>query len=832
MRTVLTLAMAMALTIVQAQLSSLRPSELVSAQKNNRAKFATYQLFDQAPALRDGDAVNAKWLSLRSKDLRGLLQAQPKAMTLPIPAGDAGTYELELVQVNLFADDFSVVLASNPKVMHEIADGMHYRGIIKGQPESVVAISVFDDEISGVISTPEHGNQVLGRYKSDDSRLHILHEDSKMADHPEFHCQTADSGRGYSAEELREAPELRGAASCVRVYLEVDNDVFRDKGGQDGTVQYITSVFNQVATLYANDNISLTLSQVFVWNTTSPYTSSDTYTLLTQFQRTRSTFNGDAGMLLSYRGNGGIAVVDGLCRPYTSFKMGYSGIGKTFSNVPTFSFTVMVVAHELGHILGSQHTHACVWNGNNTALDACPGFTEGNCAASVTAPTGGGTIMSYCHLNRVGINFTLGFGQQPGTLMRNKIASASCLQACPAGGGGTGTGTGGGTGTGTGGGNAATCGNVTFSLTLDLFGSETTWEILNPAGVAVEKGGPYVDKTAGQKVEKKVCLPYGCYRLRILDKIGDGICCNYGSGSFKLLDANNIVIAQGGQFSKESLTNFCVQAPGGSNPPPVNTTCTNIDFSKTPPVSFGGSQDGGTATVSDAGKTLVIRNNAWKAVPLAYTLTSNTYIEFEFRSTQQGEIHGIGFDDDENISAPYTFQVWGKQSWGISNYRNYEGNGAWKKYTIKVGQFYTGATKYLFFACDMDAAPYNGESQFRNVRIYESTPCPTFQQPNTEGLGFENNSLNEKPAVVIYPNPTYPNTKPQVNLSSWPAGQYKLEVFDLYGKSIRKQNLNVASYGEHQFDLDTAELPAGTYLYKVGDDNFKLSGRVVVMSSN
>ena len=822
MRTLLTLAMAMALSIVHAQLS-LRPAELVSAQKSSRSKFVNYKLFDRAPDLRDGDAVNAQWLSLRSEDLRGLLLDRPKAMTLPLPAGADDTYELELVQVNLFAADFSIVLASNPMVLHEAEEGIHYRGVIKDYPGSVVAISVFGDEISGVISTPENGNQILGRYKGSNPRLHLLHEDSKMADHPEFHCQTPDSGRGYTAEELNSGGELRAAASCVRVYLEVDNDVFVDKGGQTGASNYITSVFNQVATLYANENISITLSQIFLWNTTSPYSGSDTYSLLTQFQRTRSTFNGDAGMLLSYRGNGGIAVVDGLCRPYTSFKMGYSGIGKTFSAVPTFSFTTMVVAHELGHILGSQHTHACVWNGNNTALDACPGFTEGNCAASVTAPTAGGTVMSYCHMNKVGINYAQGFGQQPGNLIRSRIAAASCLQACtttpppspPPSGGGSG----------------ATCGNVTFTLTLDLFGSETTWEILNPAGVAVDKGGPYVDKTSGQIVQKKLCLPYGCYKLRILDKIGDGICCTYGNGAFKLQDANNIVIAQGGQFTKESLTNFCVQAPGGSNPPPPSgTTCTNIDFSKTPPVSFGGSQDGGTATVSEAGKALTIKNNAWKAVPISYNITANTYIEFEFRSTLQGEIHGIGFDDDDNISAPYTFQLWGNQTWGITNYRNYEGNSAWKKYTIKVGQFYTGATTRLFFAADMDAAPYTSESQFRNVRIYESTPCPAFQQPETQGAGFGANFLENKPAVVIYPNPTNTNTKAQVNLSAWPAGQHDLEVFDLYGKLISTQRLNVATYGEHSFDLDTAGLPAGTYLYKVGDEKLKLSGRVVVMS--
>ncbi|MDP4851578.1 MAG: hypothetical protein NWR22_00230, partial [Saprospiraceae bacterium] len=88
------------------------------------------------------------------------------------------------------------------------------------------------------------------------------------------------------------------------------------------------------------------------------------------------------------------------------------------------------MAHELGHTLGSSHTHACVWNGNNTAIDGCYS-TEGGCN-SFGLPAAGGTIMSYCHLRRVGINFSLGFGVQPGNVIRNTIAQASCLTNCDA----------------------------------------------------------------------------------------------------------------------------------------------------------------------------------------------------------------------------------------------------------------------------------------------------------------------------------------------------------------------------------------------------------------
>ena len=86
--------------------------------------------------------------------------------------------------------------------------------------------------------------------------------------------------------------------------------------------------------------------------------------------------------------------------------MGYAGINSSYADVPTYSWTVDVIAHELGHLFGSQHTHACVWNGNNTAIDGCY-TTEGNCGNP--GEPNKGTIMSYCHLGP-GKDLSLGFG--------------------------------------------------------------------------------------------------------------------------------------------------------------------------------------------------------------------------------------------------------------------------------------------------------------------------------------------------------------------------------------------------------------------------------------
>ena len=63
--------------------------------------------------------------------------------------------------------------------------------------------------------------------------------------------------------------------------------------------------------------------------------------------------------------------------------------------------------------------------------------------------------------------------------------------------------------------------------------------------------------------------------------------------------------------------------------------------------------------------------NAWKQVALNYTVTANTVLEFDFESAAQGEIHAIGFDTDETLSANTAFQVYGTQSWGVQAFRTY-----------------------------------------------------------------------------------------------------------------------------------------------------------------
>ncbi len=173
---------------------------------------------------------------------------------------------------------------------------------------------------------------------------------------------------------------------------------------------------------------------MFIWTDPDPYegigTSSSDYLFL--FHETRPVFDGDLGQLLGIDpgGLGGVAVgINGLC---SQNNFSYSDVNFSYATVPTYSWTINVITHEFGHLMGSRHTHACVWNGNNTAIDGCgqqAGFSEGSCPVGpIPSSTEKGTIMSYCHLiGGVGINLANGFGPQPAQAILNAVNGGTCL---------------------------------------------------------------------------------------------------------------------------------------------------------------------------------------------------------------------------------------------------------------------------------------------------------------------------------------------------------------------------------------------------------------------
>jgi len=401
---------------------TLKPSASVQQYVDGGGSFFSLPLFapGSAPGKDIDNAVEgAQFLRLDKEELKRLIERQPESLVLTMPY-DGKTVEVELLKIDLLTPDFQVVTSESKDRGVAVDAGVHYRGRVHGQANSVAAFSFFKNEVMGLLSDDVYGNRVIGRLDSrDNSENYILYQDKKLKTKSPFFCSTEDVDQKI---ENSSTTEVNG---CVRVYLEADYEMFQNKGSVANVTTYLTGVFNQVATLYANEAISTQVSTIYVWTTADSYSNTSSSTALNQFKALRTTFNGDIAHLASLGGNnvGGVAYVDVICN--NTYRYAYSNISASYQTVPTYSWTVEVMTHEMGHNLGSNHTQWCGWTGG--ALDNCY-TTEGGCAAG-PAPTNGGTIMSYCHLTSYGINFNNGFGTQPGNKIRTRVAAATCLAA-------------------------------------------------------------------------------------------------------------------------------------------------------------------------------------------------------------------------------------------------------------------------------------------------------------------------------------------------------------------------------------------------------------------
>ncbi len=394
------------------------PAQVLSLENNQKLKSAEVQQ----------SVSNAVFLNIQQAGRDQILKERPAFFSMEIPKDGLSSLELELYRVDIATPDFFVSSSSMPGQPYLYEQGVHYWGIKKGDPNSLVAISITDNEIMGLVSF-DSDNYVLGRLDKSSDGTHIFYKEADLKMQPPVGCHTDEIEQPDTKAPTTPSGE-KSVDKCVRMYLEIDNDLVVAKGGVTPALDYLMGAFSQVSLLYANEGINLFVKEIKAWDTTDPYVGPSAGNYLSQFRTTlNSTFDGDLAHLVGTKGGGGVAYVDVLCNKFVG--MGYSPVGQTYSNVPTYSWTVEVMTHEIGHNLGSAHTHSCVWNGNNTALDGCgptAGYSEG-CTAPL--PTNGGTIMSYCHLlSGVGINFNNGFGIQPGDLIRQRIANANCLTSC------------------------------------------------------------------------------------------------------------------------------------------------------------------------------------------------------------------------------------------------------------------------------------------------------------------------------------------------------------------------------------------------------------------
>lgn len=103
---------------------------------------------------------------------------------------------------------------------------------------------------------------------------------------------------------------------------------------------------------------------------------------------------------------------------------------------------------------------------------------------------------------------------------------------------------------------------VTFEIKTDQYGTETRWKLYSPDGSVFAQGGPYTNTPNPQvNTYNWVLEDASCYKLQVTDAYGDGMCCSYGNGYFKVI-ANGQTVLQGGQFTDVINKYFRVEGEG------------------------------------------------------------------------------------------------------------------------------------------------------------------------------------------------------------------------------------------------------------------------------
>ncbi|MBV6440639.1 MAG: hypothetical protein DYG98_17010 [Haliscomenobacteraceae bacterium CHB4] len=146
---------------------------------------------------------------------------------------------------------------------------------------------------------------------------------------------------------------------------------------------------------------------------------------------------------------------------------------------------------------------------------------------------------------------------------------------------------------------------ILLKIKTDDYGAETYWELRDGqdnvlyhggnSNVGPDGGGVFGNILPGPGayannvlINKTLALPGdGCYSLLLVDAYGDGMCCDYGNGYYKLFNSSNPVVPvlNGGEFGALEHRGFRIKSTTGIFDPDQHTAL-NLLLSPVPASGF------------------------------------------------------------------------------------------------------------------------------------------------------------------------------------------------------------------------------------------------------
>jgi lysyl endopeptidase len=346
--------------------------------------------------------------------------------------------------------------------------------------------------------------------------------------------------------------------------------------------------------------------------------------------------------------------------------------------------------------------------------------------------------------------------------------------------------------------------SIPFTLVPDCYGSETSWKVFNGSNVVFASGGPYTDAQNPADIITQMCLPLGCYTLRVYDSYGDGLRGNYGfasctrNGDFFIVGPAGDTLVNlnvvNSDFGDSTSHNFCITSPvaptaGFSVAGASSNICvgSSLNFSNqtTGGVTYDWAFEGGTPATSTATNPSVTYNAAGTySVTLTATngAGSNTSIQTAVVSVAANSITINGNMTNNSITtnvsggaAPYTY------TWNTGANTS--------SINITTGGSYV-------------------------VTVTDANGCSTMEAYNFT-VGVVQNNFRSFDAQIA-PNPT--NAQALLTLTNITDEAIRIELYSLTGQRLQTNFYQDISGGNLQHTIQLDQLPAGIYMLHVSNN--------------
>ncbi|WPJ96129.1 glycoside hydrolase family 71 protein [Coraliomargarita algicola] len=209
-----------------------------------------------------------------------------------------------------------------------------------------------------------------------------------------------------------------------------------------------------------------------------------------------------------------------------------------------------------------------------------------------------------------------------------------------------------------------------------------------------------------------------------------------GVPSFRLIRNGSTVMEMKGNWEitdNIEFSNLLVHADGGTLEAPRVMPALGehtINFIGQSYTAYSHNQDSsGTSTLINNTTGWRLTGNRWRKLGLHWPVTENTLLEFDLSITNQGELIGIGLDNDNDYittgispETPRIFKVAGAHGvpseWNDFSTTYYAHAGGSDYMCIPVGEYFTGDMVNLAFIADDDSAA-SADVCLSNLRILE-----------------------------------------------------------------------------------------------------------------